>query len=320
MLTSWASWRWVLLVNVPIGLAVVLAAPRVIRESERHPGRFDLAGALTSTVGMALLVFGFIRAASNGWREVQTLGAFVAAVVLLALFVFTETRVQQPITPLRLLADRSRASAYLAMLLMAATSFGMFFFLTQFVQEILGLSPVMAGAAFLPLTGAVFACMRVVPRLLRRFGPRRLTLVGITLVVVAMVWLAQVSAATGYVTGILGPMLIYGIGTGFTFLSLSTIILSGVPREDSGAASGLLQAMQQVGGTLGLAVLVTVFGTASRNAALHPVTGASPQTQAQHALAQGIGSAFAAATLYSACALLVTAMLIRTTKPADTNG
>lgn len=320
MLTSWASWRWVLLVNVPIGLAVVLAAPRVIRESERHRGRFDLAGALTSTVGMALLVFGFIRAASNGWQEAQTLGAFVAAVVLLALFVFTETRVQQAITPLRLLADRRRSSAYLAMLLMAATSFGMFFFLTQFVQEVLGLSPVMAGAAFLPLTGAVFTCMRVVPRLLPRFGPRRLTLIGITLVVAAMVWLTQVSDATGYVTGILGPMLIYGIGTGLSFLSLSTIILSGVPREDSGAASGLLQAMQQVGGTLGLAVLVTVFGTASRNAALHPAASASPQTQAQHALAHGIGGAFAAATLYGACALLVAVLLIRTNKPAGTSG
>jgi predicted MFS family arabinose efflux permease len=205
------------------------------------------------------------------------------------------------------------------MLLMAATSFGMFFFLTQFVQEVTGLSPAMAGVAFLPLTAAVFACMRVVPRLLPRFGPRRFILAGITLVMAAMVWLTQISATTGYVTGILGPMLIYGIGTGFTFLSLSTIILSGVPRQDSGAASGLLQAMQQVGGTLGLAILVTVFGTTSRNAAHHPLAGASPQTQAHHALAHGIASAFTAATLYSACALLAAILLITTKKPSSTN-
>jgi EmrB/QacA subfamily drug resistance transporter len=315
MLTSWASWRWVLLVNVPIGIAVVLAAPRVIREPERHPGRFDLGGALTSTAGMALLVFGFIRAASGGWRDPQTLGSFAAAAVLLALFLFTETRASQPITPLRLLADRGRSGAYLAMLLMAATSLGMFFFLTQFVQEILGFSPATAGVAFLPLTAAVFACMRVVPRLLPRFGPGPFILAGITLVVAAMAWLTQVSAVTGYVTGILGPMLIYGIGTGITFLSLSTIILSRVPPHDSGAASGLLQAMQQAGGTLGLAILVTVFGTVSRDAARHPPAGASPHPH--YVLAHGIASAFTAATLYAIGALLVAVLLIRTRKPSN---
>ena len=169
VITEWVSWRWVLFVNVPIGIAVALAAPLFLPESQRQPGRFDIAGALTSTAGMTALVYGFIRAASDGWANRVALGAFAAAVVLLGLFVVNESRARQPITPLRLFADRGRAGSYLARLLLVAGMFGMFFFLTQFVQDILGFSPLRAGISFLPMTAALFAVSRLSPRLLARF-------------------------------------------------------------------------------------------------------------------------------------------------------
>jgi MFS family permease len=155
VITEWVSWRWVLFVNVPIGAAVLLFAPRFLGESQRLPGRFDIAGALTSTAGMVTLVYAFIRAASSGWHDALALGSFGAAAVLLGLFLVIETRARQPITPLRLFAHGGRSGSYVARLLLVAGMFGMFFFLTQLVQDVLRFSPLRAGIAFLPMT--VFA-------------------------------------------------------------------------------------------------------------------------------------------------------------------
>src|SRR6266496_1594171 len=155
MLTSWLSWRWVLFVNVPIGILIALLAPLYIAESERHPGRFDLGGALTSTAGMTALVYGFIRAAQDGWSEPVTVGSFAAAAFLLAIFLSIETRTRQPITPLHMFANRNRAGSYGVMLALAAALFGMFFFLTLFVQDVLGYSQLRAGLAFLPGSAAI---------------------------------------------------------------------------------------------------------------------------------------------------------------------
>ena len=163
VITEWVSWRWVLFINVPIGILVALTAPMFLPESERQPGRFDLAGALTSTLGMASLVYAFIQAASHGWGNRLTITAVAAAVVLLTLFLVNESRVAQPITPLRLFADRGRACSYITRLLLVAGMFGMFYFLTQFVQEELGFSPLRAGLSFLPMTGALFAVSRFSP-------------------------------------------------------------------------------------------------------------------------------------------------------------
>ncbi len=156
ILVEWLNWRWVLFVNVPIGLLIALATPRYIKESERHPGRFDVTGALTSTGGMVLLVYGFIRAAQDGWRDTLTLVSFAAAVVVLVAFVLLlERRSPQPITPLHMFADRNRAGTYGIMLFLAAALFGMFFFLTLFVQNVLGFSPLEAGLAFLPVSAVI---------------------------------------------------------------------------------------------------------------------------------------------------------------------
>jgi hypothetical protein len=155
------SWRWVLFINVPVGILVVLVAPLFIAETARQPGHFDVTGALTSITGMASLVYAFIRAASAGWSDSLTLGALAVAGAALGLFLFTETRARQPITPLRLFADRGRSSSYLARMFLVAGMFGMFFFLTQFLQDILGFSPLRAGVAFLPMTVIVFAVSRL---------------------------------------------------------------------------------------------------------------------------------------------------------------
>jgi predicted MFS family arabinose efflux permease len=288
----------------------------VIQEPDRRPARLDVAGALLATGGMTSLVYGFIRAASDGWGDRVTLGAFAGAALLLLLFLAVEVRIAQPIVPLRLLAHRNRASAYLTMLLLPATMFSAFFFLTQFIQDVLGFSPLQAGLAFLPLTLVMFATVQVVPRVLPRVGPKPILVFGATLVAGADAWLTQLSAASAYVSSLVGPMILLGIGIGCSFLPLQTLILSGVARHESGAAAGLLQTMQQVGGSLGLAILVTVFGRASRDAAAHPLAAASRQMHVHHVFAHGVASAFSVGTCFAACTLLVALVAIG----ADSSG
>ncbi len=245
------SWRWVLFINVPIGLAVLLIGPRFIAESTRQPGRLDLAGALTSTLGMSALVYGFIKASSSGWSDRLTLAAFAAAVVLLASFITIETRSPQPITPLRLFTDRSRSASFVVRLLLVAGMFGMFFFLTQFVQEVLGLTPLQAGLSFLPMTGALFAVSRLAPVLIPRFGAKPLMVAGLIPAVAGMAWLGQLSPTSTYLSGVLGPMLLLGVGMGMAFVPLTMTSLAGVAPEDSGAAASMVNVTQQVGGALG---------------------------------------------------------------------
>jgi EmrB/QacA subfamily drug resistance transporter len=311
VITEWASWRWVLFVNVPIGLAVLVAAPRFLAESQRRPGRFDFAGALTSTAGMTALVYAFIRAASAGWGNRLTLAAFAAAAILLVTFIINESRSPHPITPLHLFTDAGRAGSYVARLLLVAGMFGMFFFLTQFVQEVLGFSPLRAGVAFIPMTGVLFAVSRLAPRLIPRFGAKALMLAGLVPVVTGMTWLAQISPGSSYLSGVLGPMLLLGSGMGLTFVPLTMASLHGVRPEDSGAASSMVNVTQQVGGALGLAILVTVFGSASRAAAQHPVAADGPLAQAHQILTHGMASSFTTAAIFDMCALVVIALAIR---------
>jgi EmrB/QacA subfamily drug resistance transporter len=311
VITEWLSWRWVLFINVPIGLLAVVLAPLFVAETRRQPGRFDLAGAATSTAGVAALVYGFIRAGSNGWGDHTGLASFGVAAVLLAAFLLTETRASQPITPLRLFADVSRSGSFVVRLLLVAGMFGMFFFLTQFVQDILGFSALRAGIGFLPLTIMLFAVSRTTPRLMPVFGPKPLMMVGMLPVIAGMAWLSRVSPATGYWSGVFGPMVLIGAGMGVVFVPLTTASLAGVRPEESGAASSMVNVMQQVGSSLGLAVLVAVFGTASRDASRHPVPGLTAVAQAHHALAHGISAAFLLAAILDVTALLVMAALIR---------
>jgi EmrB/QacA subfamily drug resistance transporter len=328
MLTSWLSWRWVLFVNVPIGILLAMLAPLYITESERQPGRFDISGAMTSTAGMAALVYGFISAAQAGWSDAWTIASFAAAAVLLATFLLIERRTRQPITPLHLFRDRDRAGSYVIMLALAAALFGMFFFLTLFVQDVLGYSPLKAGFAFLPVTVALIFTAQFAARTLPRLGPKPLMTTGAVLAVIGLAWVSQISVNSGYVDGILGPMLIFGLGMGLLFVPLTIVAVSGVAPRESGAASSLLNVMQQVGGALGLSILVTVFGTASRNEATNQVArffaDATPQLRAQFAqtgqlpapyaaniLAHGISTAFLLAVAFAALALAVSVVVVR---------
>jgi EmrB/QacA subfamily drug resistance transporter len=316
MITEWFSWRWVLFINVPIGIAVVAITPLFVRETPRQPGRFDLLGAVTSTAGVSALVYGFIRASTNSWGDHLGLAAFGLAAVLLALFVVNEARVRQPITPLRLFADASRSGSFLTRLLIIAGMFGVFFFLTQFLQRILLFSPLRAGVAFLPMTVVLFAVSRAAPRLMPRLGVKPMMIVGMLPVIVAMAWLSRVSAGSAYWADVFGPMMLLGLGFGLVFVPLTTTSLAGVPPKDSGAASAMLNMLQLVGGSLGLAVLVAVWGTASRHAAQHPAAGLTAFAQSQHAWAHGVASAFLIAAILDVASLLVILLVIRTKRPA----
>jgi EmrB/QacA subfamily drug resistance transporter len=279
MLTDWGSWRWVFFVNIPVGVAIVLLAPRFIKETERHRGgRFDVAGALTGTLGMTSLVYAFIRVGESSWGDTRALTTFVIALALLAAFLVNESRVERPLVVLRLFTDRNRALAYGVMMLLPAGMFGVFYFSTQYLQTYLGYSPLKTGFAFLPLAGPLFLAARAAPRLLTRFGAKRVASVGSVLSLSAVVWITQLSASDGYAQGILPTLILLGAGVGCTIMPLNTFILSGVEAKDAGSASGLLQTMQQVGGSLGLSVLVTVFGTVSRHHRqdpfIHGATGA----------------------------------------------
>jgi len=300
MLTSWASWRWSLLINVPIGAAVALALPRFVGETPRHAGRFDAAGALTGTAGMTSLVYAFIRVSSDGWGDLQAQSGFSAAAALLVGFTLVESRAIQPIMPLRLFANRNRAGGYASILLLPAGMFGAFYFLTLISQRVLDYSPLRTGFAFLPITLAIFTVVRFVPRLLARFGAKPVLLTGMALLVASAGWLSQLRTGDGYLTGLLGPLVLMGVGVGLGFMPLNATILAGIQPREAGAASGLLQTLQWLGGTLGLSILVTVFGTATRHATGSP----------SDILVHGSARAFGVGALIALTALLVSAFVI----------
>jgi EmrB/QacA subfamily drug resistance transporter len=306
--TEWASWRWVLFINVPIGLALIALIPMFVSEPPRRSGRLEVFGALFSTLGVGSLVYGFIRASDQGWSDSWTLLAFGAAIVLLVSFVLHESGSREPILPLRLFADRARAGAYGVMLLLPAMMFGAFFFLVQYLQVGLGQSPAEAGVSFLPLTLLIFGMSRVVPSWVSRRGPRLPLLIGPALLTAAAVWLSQLSTGAGYWDGIFGPIVLLGAGGGMTFMPLTTVILSRVAPRDAGAASGTLQTMQQLGAALGLAVLVSVYGAATGVAGrTGAVTGAL--------LTHGVATVFSVAIIFGVLAWAIAGTL-RPRQPA----
>nr|WP_306323295.1 MULTISPECIES: MFS transporter [unclassified Streptomyces] len=328
MLTEWLDWRWIFFINLPIGLLIALLAPIAVPESERRVGRFDVPGALTSTLGMAALVYGFIRASEDGWKDTWTISAFVAAAVLLTGFVLVERRVREPITPLKFFADRNRSGSYVIMLGLGAALLGLIFFLVLYVQNVLGYSPIRTGVNFLPVTVAILIAAGVAQPLLPRVGPKPFLVVGTALVTAAMLWFTRISPDSSYVSGVLWPMVLFGLGLGLTFVTLTLTAVSGISHDEAGAASGLLNATQQVGGALGLSILVTVFGTASRNEAKAQIPDfmahGTPEQQAAFAkthtlpapwgdavLTHGVTTAYWAGTAIIALALITSVFVIK---------
>ncbi|HEX3593172.1 MAG TPA: MFS transporter [Pseudonocardiaceae bacterium] len=297
LLTELTSWRAVLLINVPVGVAVVALSLRHLSEPLHHKGKLDLPGALGATAGSAALVYGFIRAASAGWSSAGTVVPLAAGVVLLAAFVAWERRAGQPLLPLRLFAHRDRAAAYLNFFFGPMAMFACFFFLTQFLQDVRGLSPLATGFAFLPMAVPLFGMTRLMPALLARFGLKPSALAGTALMTASLVWLTTLAPDSGYVGGVLGPFLLLGTGVGLAFAPLNVVIMGSVPPADAGAAGGVLQAMQNIGATLGLAVLVTVFGTATRHATGDPAAVLVHGMTVAFAVAAGIAAATFAVAL-----------------------
>jgi EmrB/QacA subfamily drug resistance transporter len=309
LLTEWASWRWVMFVNVPIGLAVIVVGLAVLPETARHRGTFDLPGAVFSTLGMAGLVYGFVRAASDGWTDALTLSSFVGGAVLLTAFVLTELRAEQPITPLRLFNDRSRTIANVARGLLFGGMFGLFFFLTQFLQDVLGYNALTTGFAFLPLPVTVFLVSQLTSRvLIHRVHAKVLMVGGVALGVTGFALASGLDPSSSY-GHVLASLLLFAVGNGLSFVPLTQAALEGVPAKDAGAASGLVNVTQQLGGTLGVAILVTVFGHFSRHAGT--LVGQSAAAQAQHAFTVGASHAFVAAALFLVAALALVAAGVR---------
>jgi len=327
LLVNYASWRWVLFVNVPIGLLVAFLAPRVLGESERRSGRFDLPGAITGSIGVAALVYGLSNAATteNGvshWGDTKVIASLVAAAVLLVAFVVIEARSRHALMPFRVLRSRDRSGSYLVSLCIGTALFGMFFFLTIFVQDVWGYSPLKSGLAYLPMMAVVMATSGIASQLVPRVGARPLMMTGAVIMTGGMFWLSRLNEHSSYVSGLLGPMMVAALGMGLIFVPMSLIALAKVSASDSGVASSLLNMGQQVGGSIGLAVLGTVawsaFASNLRSAAS---AGAAHLSKAQaaaaqkavtdHALSYGFSHGFVVAAGIAALGLIITLATIR---------
>jgi EmrB/QacA subfamily drug resistance transporter len=309
VLTQWASWRWTLLINVPIAVFAAVAAIRVVRPSERVAARgYDLPGAVTATLGFFLLVYGFSMAASDGWSSPATLGTLGAALVTLASFVVIELRAANPLLPLRVALDRNRGGAYLASLLAGAAMLGTFLFLTYLFQGVFGYSAVKTGFAFLPFSAGIITGATIASRFLPRTGPRALMMTGLAMATLGVLWWTQLGPHSTYLLHVMPAELIVSLGMGMTFVPMSSTALIGVDPHDAGVASALVNATQQVGSSLGTAVLNTVAATATAGyLAAHLHTPRSLQAAAVH----GYTTGFKVSALLLAGAFVVSALLVR---------
>ncbi len=265
VLTEFLDWRWVLFVNVPIGAVLIVGAYLYLRESERHRGRIDVTGALLSVLGMVGVVYGFINAAKEGWSDGVTIGTFVAAVVLLVAFFAWEVRTPDPMLPLRVILDRNRGGAYLVMLIVGAAMFGLFYFVTFFIQQVVQFSALQAGFAFLPVAFTIGITSQLMTVLMPKFGPKPLIALGATLLTASMFWYSTVDASSGYWELFLPGMIVQAVGMGCLFVPLTTVAVSRIDNTEAGVASAMLNVGQQVGGAIGLSVLATIAATAGRN-------------------------------------------------------
>jgi EmrB/QacA subfamily drug resistance transporter len=314
VLTDLLSWRFVLFVNAPIGLALAYAAQYVLKESERREaGVLDIPGAVTSTLGMASLVYGFIHAATNGWSQPATIASFIAAVVLLGGFVSIESRSRNPLMPLRLFLSQTRVGSYVVMLVTGAAVFAMFYFLTQYVQDVKGYSPLRAGFAFLPVSGVIVVVAQIASRAIVKLGAQILIVTGTIITGLGLVWLSSLGVSASYVTHLLPAICLIAIGMGLIFVPITLTAVAGVEERDNGIASAMLNVAQQVGGTIGLSALVTVFTSASR----HEVTSRASLVHSDPALLKalafthGADAAFKVGALFAVLGLIAALLLIR---------
>ena len=324
LLVTYLSWRWVMFVNVPIGLAVAALATRVLPATGRRIGRFDLPGAITVTAGVAALVYGLSNAATtpdgvSHWGDTKVIVSLTAAAVLLAAFAVIEARSTDPLLPVRVLRSRDRSGAYLISLCVGTALLGMFFFLTLFIQDVWGYSPLKTGVAYLPFVPAVLVTTVVTQQAVTRIGARPLLIAGGAIAAGGMFWLSRITEHSTFAGGMLGPELVLGAGLGPLFVLIFLVGLTKVSDNDTGVASSLVNVGQQVGGSIGLAVLGTVAwsavasslrsqAAAAASAGVHASGAPAAAVQARmydHALATGFSRGY----LVSAGILVLAAII-----------
>lgn len=312
LIVNYLSWRWVLFVNVPIALVLALLAPRVLPAAEGRSGRLDLPGAVAVTGGMTLLVYGLSHAATYGWTDNVTVATLGLGVASLVLFVLIERRSKQPLMPLSIFANRNRTGAFALRLVAGSTTLAVLFFLGQIVQNVLGYSPLRTGFAFLPLGIGVVITAQVTSRVVGRIGPRIPIALGALVVAGGLLWLSRITAQTGYVPGIVGPLAVLSVGLGLVFFPTTVVAISGTARHESGLASAVLNVSQQLGGSIGLAVLGTIAASFTTNQLL----GVQPTHSAvSGAMIAGFTTAFELGVPVALAGFVLAAVVIRVRPP-----
>ncbi|MEU2866904.1 DHA2 family efflux MFS transporter permease subunit [Streptomyces mirabilis] len=327
-LTDLLDWRWVFFVNIPIGLAV-LAGTRTLVEAERHPGRLDVPGAITGTGGLIALVYGITRGGEHGWTDGVTLVSFAAAAVLLTAFLYLQARTVDPMMPLRLFKDRTRSGSYATMLFIGAGMFATFYFLTLYMQLILGYSPVRTGFAYLPFSFGMAMAAGISSKLVTHLAPRLIAGPGLLVAAVGMLWFATLEPDSSYTAHLMPAMFVTALGLGMSFVPMTLGAVSGVSHQDTGVASALLNTAQQIGGALGLAVLSTISTSAADDklpeAAGSLYRGLATKdfalvAKAGDAVTHGYTMAFVAAAAMFVAGLLVTGFAINAGRQQHTEG
>ncbi|WP_326796371.1 MFS transporter [Streptomyces sp. NBC_01808] len=266
VLTEYLDWRWTFFVNIPFAIVAVLGAMATIHDPKgsRNRSPLDIPGVLLATTGLVALVYGFTRAESEGWTDTLTLVMFVASVVLLATFVAVESRVKSPLLPLRVLLERNRGGVYLSLGLAVIAMFGVFLFLTYYLQVVKGYTPVKTGVAFLPMiVGMIIGSTQIGARLMTRVQPRLLLVPGFLVGALGMLLLAQMEPGSSYAAVVLPGLILLGLGLGTAFMPAMSLATFGVEPRDSGVASAMVNTSQQVGGAIGTALLNTIAASAT---------------------------------------------------------
>ncbi|MDH2904477.1 MAG: MFS transporter [Actinomycetota bacterium] len=305
-----ASWRWVFFVNVPIGVVVMAVTPFVLPRIDGHGGRLDVPGAVTVSGGVALLVYGLVHAPTAGWGATSTVAAFVGAALMLVVFAFIERRSEQPLIPSHFLRHRNRVGGYVTMMLIGASMLSLLFFLTQFLQEQMHYSSLRAGVSYLPVPIMVAGTSVFLSKKIKRFGVRIFLTAGPLLVAVGILWASFLTPTSSY-WHVLGPLVVFGLGMGFSVVPLTLNAVSSVKNHEQGLASSLLNTSQQIGGSLGLAVLVTVSATVRTHQLARSSTIAAAQAQID-ATVQGFHVALRVGALSAFLAFLTALLVVRT--------
>ncbi len=310
ILTDGLGWEWVLWVNVPVAIIAALLSPRLLPESrsESATRHFDAAGAVTVTAGLSLLVYALVDAVDAGWGSTQTIGLLGLAAALIGVFVLIELRSEAPLIPFRIFQNRTLTGANVVGILIGASLFSAFFFISLYMQQVLGYSAIHAGLSYLPLAVSIMASAAIGSQLVTRFGFKPVLAAGMVFISAGLLWFSQVSVGGGFLTDILGPSLLMAIGLGLGFVTSTIAAVSGVREQESGLASGLINTSQQIGGALGLAVLATIAN--SRTDHLMAQANGDP-SQVTNALTEGFQSAFLAGSALAALGLVLTLVLIR---------